>query len=182
MQLAGQAVQRLLRNAGGDAPGLSTSENSPSRSPSSERDRSNSTRPAETTGVFLSPLKHDLAAQKRNMNLCLHFRLPLTEKLVDAVDVGYQRSTELESESSASAADPERSYFRGRLYLTESYLAYESVNRQPPPQQHQPVCWFVLPLYVIKRVERLNTGSYTATLSITTCHDMQHIFQLQVRN
>lgn len=143
---------RLLRNAGGESH-LSTK------------------REPENSSLFLNPLKHDLAAQKRNMNLCLHFRLPLDERLVDSIDVGYTRPNGPTVEN----------YFPGRLYLSQTFLAFESVNRQSPPQQQLAVCWVVLPLYTIKRVERLNSGSYSSSLAITTWHGMEHVFQLRAQ-
>ncbi|KAI8144429.1 hypothetical protein BJV82DRAFT_67640 [Fennellomyces sp. T-0311] len=171
VQLAGQAMLRVLRNAGGDAPGHSTSD--PSNSPISERDRSIRS-PESTSSGFVSPLKHDLAAQKRNMDLCLHFKLPLTEKLVmNEINVGY-------TSGSVPTSVLENNYYPGHLYLSESFLSFESINRQVPPQQHLPLCSLVLPLYTIKRVERLSSGSYATSLSITTWHKMEHVFHLHV--
>ncbi|KAI9319372.1 hypothetical protein BX666DRAFT_1925576 [Dichotomocladium elegans] len=171
VQLTGQAMIRLLRNAGGDAPGSSTTA-----SPSSDGDRTSirSHEHSATGSPLINPLKHDLAEQKRNTDLCLQFRLPLTERLLmDGLRVGYTKSE--------GSKTTESRYFPGHLYLTETFLCFESVNRQAPPQQHQPLCSFVLPLYTIKRVERLNTGSYATSLSVTTWHDMEHIFQLCIR-
>lgn len=141
-------MQRLLRS--GHAEG----------SPSSDRIRS-----PDSNGLLLSPLKQNLAAQKRNENLCLHFRLPLTERLMDAMEVQYTKESG-------------KAVYQGRLYLSESFLSFESAERQRPPQQHLPMCLLVIPLYTVKRVERVNTGTYVAALAITVWHKMEHVFDL----
>ena len=185
VQLTGQATLRLLRNAGGDAPGQSTnndSSSSPSSSDRNVRSPDSSSSPGSLLannnnsggGLFVNPLKHDLAAQKRNMDLCLHFKLPLTEKLImEEIQVGYTSGT-------ISSTVLENGYYPGHLYLTESYMSFESMNKQGPPQQHLPICSLVLPLYTVKRVERLSSGSYATSLSVTTWHGMEHIFHLNV--
>ena len=186
VQLTGQATLRLLRNAGGDAPGQSTNNDSSSSPSSSDRNvrspDSSSSSPVSLLannnnsggGLFVNPLKHDLAAQKRNMDLCLHFKLPLTEKLImEEIQVGYTSGT-------ISSTVLENGYYPGHLYLTESYMSFESMNKQGPPQQHLPICSLVLPLYTVKRVERLSSGSYATSLSVTTWHGMEHIFHLNV--
>lgn len=164
---------RLLRNAGGDtAPG---SSNSPSldrsiKSPDSQQSEGVSSL-SSSGGVLVNPLKQDLAEQKRNTELCLHFRLPLSERLMmEGLRVGYSRCEQ--------PTGIHNSYFPGRLYLSETFLCFESINRQAPPQQHLALCSLVLPLYTIKRVERLNSGSYGTAVSITVWHNMEHVFQL----
>lgn len=166
---------RLLRNAGGDAaPG---SSNSPSldrniKSPDSQHSEGVSSLSSSSGGgVLVNPLKQDLAEQKRNTELCLHFRLPLSERLMmEGLRVGYSRCEQ--------PTGIHNSYFPGRLYLSETFLCFESINRQAPPQQHLALCSLVLPLYTIKRVERLNSGSYGTAVSVTVWHNMEHVFQL----
>lgn len=182
VQLAGQAMIRLLKSAGGDvAPGASnTSDSFGPFISSPESTKSNSNRPAEARHLT-KPLKHDLAAQKRNMDYCLHFRLPLSEQLQDALEVVYtlNQSTHQQQQHRSLSTSPTHD-IRGRIYLSETFLAFESQQRLPQPQQHQPVLWLVFPLYTIKRVERLNTGPYTTSLAITTYHKIEHIFRFQV--
>lgn len=182
VQLAGQAMIRLLKSAGGDAPGASNSNND-SFGPfisSPESTKSGLGRPSDSRHLT-KPLKHDLAAQKRNMDYCLHFRLPLSEQLQDALEVVYtlNQTNRHHSGPSSSPASLTRD-IRGRIYLSETFLAFESQQRLPQPQQHQPVLWLVFPLYTVKRVERLNTGPYTTSLAITTYHKIEHIFRFQV--
>ncbi|KAF7724455.1 hypothetical protein EC973_000964 [Apophysomyces ossiformis] len=171
VQLTGQAMLRLLKNTGADAPGASNDASFEAPSPFLQR---SGALPTETSDSrqLINPLKQDLAAKKRNENFCFHFRLPLTEELVDALDVDYTKV------GAVNYDQHERTHYRGRAYMSQTFLAFESESRLPKPQQHQPTCSLVLPLYTIKRVERLNTGSYTSALSVTTWHKMEHIFQL----
>ncbi|KAL0074734.1 rab-GTPase-TBC domain-containing protein [Phycomyces blakesleeanus] len=177
---------RLLKNTGTDAPGASNTvlRGLPVPSTSSTMSPPKPLTPRNESGQLISPLKHDLAAQKRNTSFCLHFRLPLEEQLVDALEADYTQKPPSHTQQShpriTSTNRAERrleNKCRGRIYLSETFLAYESQERLPHPQQHQPFCWFVLPLYTIKRVDRVSTGSYT-TLSVITWHKMEHIFEL----
>ncbi|KAI8393628.1 uncharacterized protein BYT42DRAFT_13531 [Radiomyces spectabilis] len=173
VQLTGQAMLRLLKNAGGDAPGAS---NSPSDIVDNQTTVAGR---ALDGGQLISPLKQDLAAKKRNHSFCLHFRLPLTEELIDTLEVTYMKPHYTKTKS--GSPPPEKTLYQGRLYLSGAYITFESMLRLPQPQQHQPICWLVFPLYTIRRVERLNTGSYVSALSISTWHKMEHIFQLHVK-
>ncbi|CAO3592663.1 unnamed protein product [Absidia cylindrospora] len=185
VQLAGQAMLKLLKNSGGDAPGASTNSNNNDNSPGSsialpENNKPSPSRSTESR-ILTKPLKQDLAAQKRNMDYCLHFKLPLSEQLEDALEVIYtlNQNTTTPSDHHQQQHTSSPKYIHGRIYLSETFLAYESQQRLPQPQQHQPVLWLVLPLYTIKRVERLNMGPYSSSLSITTYHGMDHIFKFQ---
>ncbi|KAI8340943.1 rab-GTPase-TBC domain-containing protein [Chlamydoabsidia padenii] len=181
VQLAGQAMIRLLKSAGGDALGASNSNNDtfgPFIS-SPESTKSSSNRSVDSRHL-IKPLKQDLAAQKRNMDYCLHFRLPLSEQLQDALEVVYTLNQRTHHRGGASSSPPSLTHdIRGRIYLSETFLAFESQQRLPQPQHHQPVLWLVFPLYTIKRVERLNTGPYSTSLAITTYHHIEHIFRFQ---
>lgn len=193
LQLTGQAMLRLLKNSSGDAPGASNSNtndntfgpfiSSPDNHQQQQQLFTNKPMPSKSTDnrLLTNPLKHDLAAQKRNMDYCLHFKLPLKEQLLDALEVGYtlNNGSGLKSKFSHSNT-PSVKDLHGRVYISETFLAYESQQRLPQPQQHQPIVWLVFPLYTIKRVERLNSGSYKSSLSITTYHNMEHIFKFHV--
>ncbi|KAI9019303.1 rab-GTPase-TBC domain-containing protein [Phycomyces nitens] len=176
VQLTGQAMLRLLKNTGTDAPGASTTVLRGVQAPLPTISPKLPT-PRNESGQLISPLKHDLAAQKRNQSFCLHFRLPLEERLVDALEADYTQKPTGPRISASKGEKRLETKCRGRIYLSETFLAYESQERLPHPQQHQPFCWFVLPLYTIKRVDRVSTGSYT-TLSVITWHKMEHIFEL----
>ncbi|KAI8342532.1 hypothetical protein BC941DRAFT_509430, partial [Chlamydoabsidia padenii] len=176
--LAGQAMLRLLKNSGGDAPGASNHNNNDDSSgllvPSPQPSKSSSTRSTDSPHLT-NPLKTDLAAQKRNQEYCLHFRLPLTEQVEDALEVIYTLNRSPSSTSPMATTKD----IHGRIYLSDSFLAFEAQQRLPQPQQHQSILWLVFPLYTIKRVERLNKGPYSTSLAITTYHQMEHVFRFQ---
>ncbi|CAO3592844.1 unnamed protein product [Absidia cylindrospora] len=177
VQLAGQAMLRLLKNSGGDAPGASNSNNDNSFGPFISSPDTKKSSPHRYTDAqhLVKPLKQDLAAQKRNMDYCLHFRLPLSEQLEQVLEAAYTLNR-LSSSPTQSSIPTTTEDIRGKIYLSETFLAFESQQRLPQPQQHQHLLWLVFPLYTIKRVERLNMG---LSLVITTCHQMEHIFRLQ---
>lgn len=113
-----------------------------------------------------------MEAQKRNEMFAKRFRLPLTEVLHESVHVLCIRPIDREEKRVGT--------HQGRVYLSDNFIAFESAERQPAPQQNLASCWFVLPLFTIRRVERLNSGSYAYSLSLTTWHKMEVIFDLQV--
>lgn len=186
VQLTGQAMQRWLKNAGGDvaAPGQSNdadfiaSELNSKRSLQEELARiANDGRPHQ----LISPLKHDLAAQKRNEAYNARFRLPFVECLISGLDATYQKAASDERDPTFLSQVPTgQLHLLGRVYLSQTFLAFESQTRLPAPQQHLPVCKAVFPLYTIKRVERVNKGGYTSGVAITTWHKMEHHFDLHV--
>lgn len=183
VQLAGQAMLRLLKNSGGDAPGASNQsgdETLGAMIPTPGTSKSSSTRSVDSPHLT-NPLKHDLAAQKRNLEYCLHFKLPSTEHVEDALEVAYTLNR---SPSTALAAIPSTTTkdIHGRIYISDSFLTFEAQQRLPQPQQQQPILWLVFPLYTIKRVERLNKGPYSTALAITTYHQMEHVFRFQVHS
>jgi hypothetical protein len=113
-----------------------------------------------------------MEAQKRNEMFAKRFRLPLTEVLYESVNVLCIRPIDREEKRVET--------HQGRVYLSDNFIAFESAERQLAPQQNLASCWFVLPLFTIRRVERLNSGSYAYSLSLTTWHKMEVIFDLQV--
>lgn len=182
VQLTGQAMQRWLKNAGGDAPGQSTdaaftaAELSNKRSIQQLADGGRSLH-----HQLVSPLKQDLAAQKRNSNYCSRFRLPADQNLISGLDATYSKDAAADRDPYfLSQVPPGVVHLIGRVYLSQTFLTFESQERLPAPQHNLPVCKAVFPLYTIKRVERLNKGAYTSGVAITTCHQMEHDFFLHV--
>ncbi|CAO3614635.1 unnamed protein product [Mucor fragilis] len=180
VQLTGQAMQRWLKNAGGDAPGQSTdaaftaAELSNKRSIQQLADGGRSLH-----HQLVSPLKQDLAAQKRNSNYCSRFRLPADQNLISGLDATYSKDAAADRDPYfLSQVPPGVVHLIGRVYLSQTFLTFESQERLPAPQHNLPVCKAVFPLYTIKRVERLNKGAYTSGVAITTCHQMEHDFFL----
>jgi hypothetical protein len=182
VQLTGQAMQRWLKNAGGDAPGQSNDANFMANEVNNQRNLQDIARLSDSRQhQLVSPLIHDLAAQKRNKAYCSRFRLPINESLISGLDATYTKSASSERDQSFLSQVPsENIKLIGRVYISQTFLAFESQDRLPAPQQHLPVCMAVFPLYTIKRVERINQGSYTSGVSITTWHKMEHVFKLHV--
>lgn len=160
VQLTGQAMQRWLNNG--------------------------TSQPFERTGdgqQLVMPLKMDLAARKRNEMYNTRFRLPASEHLLDGMDATYVKEASQERDPIfLSQVPPGVVNLIGRVYISQTFIAFESEERLPSPQQHLPVCKAVFPLYTIKRVERINQGAYTSGVALTTWHKMEHSFYLHVKN
>lgn len=130
---------------------------------------------------LVNPLKHDLAARKRNEQYYNRFRLPGTEQLLYALDATYSKDASSDRDPVFLSQVPQGVIrLVGRIYLSSMFLAFESEERLPSPQQNLPVCQAVFPLYIIKRVERIHHGAYTSGIAITTWHKMEHSFYLKV--
>ncbi|CAO3670069.1 unnamed protein product [Umbelopsis ramanniana] len=169
VQLTGLAIERLLTNTGTRAPGTPSSPHLLGNTPGSPSPSKSATTTSES--LLTAPLRIRMEAQKRNEAFAKQFRLPLTETLHETVNVLCIRPNEREGRKT--------DVYQGTVYLSDSFVAFESADRQPAPQQYSPACWFVMPLFTIRRVERLNSGSYAYSLSLTTWHKMEIIFDLQ---
>lgn len=182
VQLCGQAMQRWLNNTGGDAPGQSNDANFVANELINQRSLQDISRNAEgRQHQLVSPLKQDLAAQKRNQAYNARFRLPATENLISGMDATYVKAGSPDRENSFLSQVPAGDVMLlGRVYLSQTFLCFESQDRLPAPQQHLPVCKTVLPLYTIKRVERINDGLFEFGVAVTTWHKMEHNFELRV--
>ncbi|RCI03018.1 hypothetical protein CU098_009655, partial [Rhizopus stolonifer] len=109
----------------------------------------NTTEKAETIHQFMQPLKTDLAAQKRDERFRAFFRLPLSEHLVTSIQ----------------AEDHQGS---GKLDLSEAYLTFsDEIQFQR-----------VMPLYTIRRVEKVADRPETYSVKIVNWHHAESIFHL----
>ncbi|GAA5803129.1 hypothetical protein HPULCUR_008604 [Helicostylum pulchrum] len=180
VQLTGQAMQRWLKNAGGEAPGQSNNADFTASELHHKRSLQELSKISESRSTQLvNPLKQDLAAQKRNHAFDLRFRLPMTEHLITGMSATYSKYTAKDRDPAFySQVPPGNLLLMGHVYLSQTFLTFESQDRLPAPQQHSPQCRAVFPLYTIKRVERLNQAGYTSGVSITTCHKTEHEFTL----
>lgn len=183
VQLTGQAMQRWLKNAGGDAPGQSNNADFTASELHHKRSLQELSKLSEPRSTQLvSPLKHDLAAQKRNHAFDMRFRLPMTEHLITGLSATYSKEMAKDRDPVFYSQVPAGNLLlTGHVYLSQTFLAFESIDRLPAPQQHLPMCKAVFPLYTIKRVERLNKSGYTSGVSIMTIHKTEHEFTLHVR-
>ncbi|KAL1916336.1 uncharacterized protein VTP21DRAFT_5953 [Calcarisporiella thermophila] len=101
------------------------------------------------------PFKQGLEEQKRDNNFRLRFNLPVTEHLM----------VESKAVFSLPLSDGRVEVANGRLFLSETFLTFAADEREPVS--------FVLPLYTVRRVERLQTKSHLYALSIITWHHMK---------
>lgn len=93
------------------------------------------------------------------------FRLPEHEKLI----------VESLAEFSCKGSELGDKSIGGTLYLTTSYLCFRSNDKQSAV--------FIIPLFAIKRVERLNVKMGTFSISVTTWHKMKMVIEfLGMRN
>ncbi|KAG0002471.1 hypothetical protein BGZ80_007136 [Entomortierella chlamydospora] len=103
------------------------------------------------------PLRLGLEEQKRDSQFQQRFNLPTSEHLME--------------ESSASVVWGDKSdMFHGRLYMSESFLCFICTDAEP--------CVLALPLYTIRRVERMNPRSAMYALNILTWHQMRVVLRL----
>jgi hypothetical protein len=167
---------KLMKNAGTDAPG---SSNDVVFSALNKSD--NSLVRNEAQHQLVNPLKFDLATQKRDKIFCDRFKLPLNEHLIDCIDATYTKHALVDRQDAfLSQVPPGQVNLNGKVYLSQTFMTFESEERLPSPQQHLPVCKVVFPLYIVKRVEKIYDGAYTSGVTITTWNSMHHDFYLHV--
>ncbi|CAI2170046.1 6651_t:CDS:10 [Funneliformis geosporum] len=157
MQLTSQSMQRLLKNAAIEpAPGKFLFDSS--FEPNSDKDKSvlkfNSVVPCSP---MVPPLKKGLEDQKRDKEFQLYFNLPTTEHLMEECSCEFST---LEM----------KEYINGKLQLSEGYLTFVADNAKN--------CSFILPLYTVRRVERLNSRTNIFALSISNWHQMKLTLQI----
>jgi hypothetical protein len=122
---------------------------------------------------MLQPLKNNLAAQKRDDRFRFQFRLPSTEHLLQSVEALYVVEEPLDAIAVAGPDAPASRtvHYRGILAVSEAYLTFYSTGQA---SQYQTV----LPLYTIRRVERL--GDKPHSLKIVNWHQATIQLDLQV--
>ncbi|KAG1045709.1 hypothetical protein G6F43_011233 [Rhizopus delemar] len=161
IQLTGLAMQRWLKSSSMDSPGASTDANFLAAESHHSRGISSVASALGRSHQPTSPLKHDLASQKRNQAYCIRFRLPENETLMTAVDATYSKSACSERDQVfLTQVPPGYVNLLGRIYLSQTFITFESQDRLPAPQQHLPLC------------------AYTSGVSIVTVHKIEHTFML----
>ncbi|CAG8711598.1 20681_t:CDS:10 [Dentiscutata erythropus] len=155
VQLTGLSMHRLLKNAAVElAPSMSIydadniTDNQKLDSPS-------------LSDPPLSPmvpsLKKGLEGQKRDKEFRIFYNLPSTEHLMQECACDFTISEMKDS-------------WAGKLQLSEAYLTFESSNDGKG-------CSLVIPLYTVRRVERVNSKTHNLVLSVLNWHQMKSIFQ-----
>ncbi|CAG8579651.1 6608_t:CDS:10, partial [Ambispora gerdemannii] len=167
VQLTSLLMQRLLKNTVTEpAPGTSIFENDFDQLVEKEKEnKKDKPEPINTNGKedtaprspLIIPLKQNLELQKRDTEFQFLFGLPSSEHLLEESDAVFSMPDTQEMQS-------------GKLGLSESYLAFVSDDIHS--------CRLVLPLYTVRRVERLYSRTHTFALSILNWHQMKLIFQM----
>lgn len=134
--------------------------------------KSNSSKRTSDTTSMLQPLKNNLAAQKRDDRFRFQFRLPASEHLLQSVEALYVVDEPLETtaETGPDAPTSRTIHYRGILAVSEAYLTFYSTGQA---SQYQTV----LPLYTVRRVERL--GDKPHSLKIVNWHQATIQLDLQ---
>ena len=155
MHLTSQSMERLLKNAAIEpAPGKFLFDSN--FEPISDRDRSG-LKSEVPNSPMVPPLKIGLEEQKRDRKFQMFFNLPTTEHLMEECSCGFST---LEM----------KEFLNGKLQLSEGYLTFIADNAKS--------CSFVLPLYTVRRVERLNSKTHNFALSILNWHQMKLTLQI----
>ncbi|ORX88863.1 TBC-domain-containing protein, partial [Basidiobolus meristosporus CBS 931.73] len=158
VQLTNLSMQKLLQNTALDfAPGSSLDTRTTAEQPSIAKGATFSLQNSHTQLNKIS-LKEDLQQQKRNEQYQARFRLPSSEHLIIEVDAILSVPTREEK-------------YQGKLGLSENFITFMSADTN--------LCSAAIPLFVIRRVERINPKSHLCILAITTWHQMKIVFQIQ---
>lgn len=175
IQLTGLAMQRLLKNTSmGSSPGaeiiaINTADD---MMPSEKEIAAIQSLPAAEVQKLVQPLKMNLAMQKQNELFRIHFRLPESENLNYEVPVTYILEEAQKQEADGPSSPTTAGNITGKLSISEAYLTFESTDKLKTLE-------FVLPLYTIRRVERLNGKGQAYALRMVTWHQSSHVFHLK---
>ncbi|KAG0371872.1 hypothetical protein BGX24_001058 [Mortierella sp. AD032] len=160
VQLTTLTMERLLRNTALEhAPGQSNGDDSESVKDvfSVDVDSLDGNESPYSPTPTTRPLRLGLEEQKRDNQFQLRFNLPTSEHLME--------------ESSATMVHGDKTdMFHGRIYMSESFLCFICTEANP--------CVLALPLFTIRRVERMNSRSAMYALNILTWHQMRVVFRL----
>ncbi|KAG0219122.1 hypothetical protein BGX33_004692 [Mortierella sp. NVP41] len=159
VQLTTLTMERLLRNTAMEPPGQSNGDDSESVKDvfSVDVDSLDGNESPYSPAPTTRPLRLGLEEQKRDKQFQERFNLPTSEHLME--------------ESSATMVHGDKTdMFHGRLYMSESFLCFICTEANP--------CVLALPLFTIRRVERMNSRSAMYALNILTWHQMRIVFRL----
>jgi hypothetical protein len=158
-QLTLQAAQRILKSSSTEpAPGTAINDpNKPSEAETASQG-SQITGSVDTKSKCVSKktLKQGIEEQKRNADFQLQFNLPNTEHL------------ELELVATFTCAG--LSGVLGRLFLSSNFLSFVNTDSN--------MCWFTLPLFVIRRVEKTTSTTNHYVITFITWDQYKVVLQL----
>lgn len=168
VQLTGLAMQRVLKSTQLEhAPGSDVSidiKDSDIDAVSESDIASNkmASLPATEIRKLMQPLKTNLAAQKRDERFRVRFRLPPTEHLIHTFKAVHPVNEEGEEKATN---------YNGVLNLSEAYLTFNSTDQGRYFE-------VVMPLYTIRRVEKLTEKTDVFPVKIINWHQSESIFYL----
>ncbi|KAG0326940.1 hypothetical protein BGZ99_008704 [Dissophora globulifera] len=160
VQLTTLTMERLLRNTALEhAPGQSNGDDGEGVKDvfSVDVDSLDSNESAYSPAPTTRPLRLGLEEQKRDSQFQLRFNLPISEHL-------------MEESSATMVLGDKTDMFHGRVYMSESFLCFVCTDADP--------CVLALPLFTIRRVERMNSRSAMYALNILSWHQMRIVFRL----
>jgi TBC1 domain family member 8/9 len=154
MQLITQSMQRLLKNSAIEPPpGRFIFDSNLEPSPEKEKPELNFNNNSESPlSPMVPPLRKGLEERKRDKEFQMFFNLPATEHLMEECICEFS-TTEM------------KEFLNGKLQLSEGYLTFVTDDVKS--------CSFVLPLYTVRRVERLNSRTHHFALSALNWHQMK---------
>ncbi|KAL7320859.1 GTPase activating protein (GAP) [Mucor circinelloides] len=178
VQLTGLAMQRVLKSTALEhAPGSDVSIDIKDSDIDAINDSEVSSNkmaslPAAEIRQLMQPLKTNLAAQKRDERFRARFRLPPTEHLTYSFSAVHPVEEEV-----ASSEDHERktTHYNGVLSLSEAYLTFNSTDQGRYFE-------VVMPLYTVRRVEKLTDKPDTFHIKIVNWHQSESVYYLNVNS
>lgn len=125
--------------------------------------------PASEIRKLMQPLKTNLAAQKRDERFRARFRLPLTEHLTYSFNAVHP----VDEESTTDSNERKVTDYSGIISLSEAYLTFNSIEQGRYFE-------VVMPLYTIRRVEKLTDKAHAFPIKIVNWHQSESIYYLNV--
>ncbi|KAJ2436929.1 GTPase activating protein (GAP), partial [Coemansia sp. RSA 2440] len=167
-QLTANTMKRVLMNSEYTSTQQQSGPHSHGRSPSDASAINSDSRPPMTpTSAAVSSrggksLAEQIAQQRRNEEFRGDFGLPSSEELLSVI------------ETATFTVPGTATMYRGRLYLSTSFVCYMSPNHRG--------CRITLPLAAVRRIERANSvdsyGLQCYELTITVWHQMSIAFRV----
>ncbi|OZJ05513.1 hypothetical protein BZG36_01918 [Bifiguratus adelaidae] len=163
VQLTSVAMQRLLRTTGLDQlPGSSIHDaDMETLADSAAMMQNSGNSPVADSKPQNVSLRQGLAEQEKDRKFYTQYNLANTEHV-------YQQ---MRAALILTPQDNEQQSFIGSIYISNTFLVFASSDLKDP-------CTVRLPMYAIRRVERLTSRSHVYAISIVTWHHMRLIFQL----
>ncbi|CAO3648391.1 unnamed protein product [Mucor hiemalis] len=175
VQLTGLAMQRVLKSTALEhAPGSDVSIDIKDSDIDAIKDTELASNkmaslPAAEIRKLMQPLKTNLAAQKRDERFRARFRLPPTEHLTHSFPAVHPVEEEDENDKNKRKTTD----YAGMISLSEAYLTFNSTEGGRYFE-------VVMPLYTIRRVEKLTDKVDAFPIKIVNWHQAESIYYLNV--